>query len=56
MTRTVPFALLTQTLVVLWYTQHGHHHSTITQRRVEAPWYRQKTQPAYHDMIIKKKK
>ncbi|MBC8093058.1 MAG: transposase [Pseudonocardia sp.] len=52
-TRTVPFGLLTQTLVVLWYTQHGHHHTTVTQRRAQAPWYRQKTQPAYHDMIIK---
>ena len=51
--RTVPFALITQTLTVCWYTLHGHHPDTITERRTQAPWYRSKTQPAYHDMIIK---
>jgi hypothetical protein len=51
--RTVPFALITQSLVVVWYTLHGHHPDTITERRTSAPWYRTKTQPAYHDMIIK---
>jgi len=50
-TRTVPFGLLTQTLVVLWYTEHGDHHTTIAQRRTEAPWYTSKTQPSYQDMI-----
>lgn len=50
-TRTVPFGLLTQTLVVLWYTLHGDHHATVTQRRAEAPWYPSKTQPSYQDMI-----
>jgi hypothetical protein len=49
--RTVPFGLITQTLVVTWYTLHGDHHATVTQRRAQAPWYRSKTQPAYHDMI-----
>lgn len=52
-TRTVPFGLTVQSLVVCWYTLHGHHPDTITQRRAQAPWYRSKTQPAYHDMIIK---
>jgi hypothetical protein len=51
--RTVPFALIVQSLVVLWYTRHGHHPDTITERREQAPWYRTKTHPAYHDMIIK---
>jgi DDE superfamily endonuclease len=50
-TRTVPFGFLTQTLVVLWYTQHGDHHATVSERRAHAPWYRSKTEPAYHDMI-----
>jgi hypothetical protein len=49
--RTVPFGLTVQTLTVCWYTLHGHHPDTITQRRTQAPWYRTKTQPAYHDMI-----
>jgi len=51
--RTVPFGLITQTLVVIWYTLHGDHQATVTQRRAQAPWYRNKTQPAYHDMITK---
>jgi hypothetical protein len=52
-TRTVPFGLLVQSLVVCWYTLHGHHPDIITHRRTQAPWYRTKTQPAYHDMITK---
>jgi DDE superfamily endonuclease len=51
--RTVPFGLLTQTLVVLWYATAGHHPHDVTQRRAAAPWYTSKTQPAYHDMITK---
>lgn len=51
--RTVPFALITQSLVVVWYTLHGHHPDDITQRRTNAPWYTTKTQPAYQDMITK---
>jgi hypothetical protein len=51
--RTVPFGLLTQTLVVLWYATAGHHPDDVTHRRAAAPWYTSKTQPAYQDMIIK---
>lgn len=51
--RTVPFGLFVQSLVVCWYTLHGHHPDLADQRRTAAPWYRSKTQPAYHDMIIK---
>lgn len=51
--RTVPFGLTAQTLVVIWYTQTGHHPDIVAERRTAAPWYRTKTQPAYHDMIIK---
>jgi hypothetical protein len=51
--RTVPFGLYTQTLVTVWYAEHGHHPDIITDRRQRAPWYRDKTQPAYHDMINK---
>jgi hypothetical protein len=49
--RTAPFTLITQTLVTLWYTHHGHHPDIITDRRTRNPWYRTKTQPAYHDML-----
>jgi hypothetical protein len=48
--RTVPIALITQSLVMLWHTHHGT--DTVTARRAEAPWYRSKTQPAYLDMIV----
>lgn len=51
--RTVPFGLTVQTLVVIWYTRHGHHPDITAARRTQAPWYKTKTQPAYHDMIIK---
>jgi DDE superfamily endonuclease len=51
--RTVPFGLLTQTLVVIWYATAGHHPDDVTHRRDAAPWYTTKTRPAYHDMIVK---
>jgi hypothetical protein len=51
--RTVPFGFYAQTIVILWYTLHGHTSHTITQRRAAAPWYPTKNQPSYQDMIIK---
>jgi hypothetical protein len=51
--RTVPFGLITQSIVVLWYAHHGHSHDVAADRRAQAPWYRGKTQPAYLDMIVK---
>lgn len=48
--RTVPIGLITQSLVMLWHTQHGT--DTVTARRAEAPWYHTKTRPAYLDMIV----
>ena len=48
--RTVPIGLITQSLIVVWHTMHGT--DTVTARRNEAPWYRTKTRPAYHDMIV----
>jgi hypothetical protein len=51
-TRTVPFGLIVQTLAIVWYADHGNHDDTIADRRRQAPWYRDKTEPAYQDMII----
>jgi hypothetical protein len=51
--RTVPLGLITQTLTVIWYAQHGHTPDIVAARRDEAPWYQTKTQPAYQDMITK---
>lgn len=50
--RTVPFGLITQTLVVCWYTLHGHTTHVVTTRRAQAPWYTTKNHPSYHDMIV----
>ena len=49
--RTVPFALLTHTLVITWYAQAGHHRQAITSRRAAQPWYTTKTAPAFEDML-----
>lgn len=51
--RTVPFGLITQSIVVVWYAHHGHSPQIAADRRTATPWYRTKTQPSYHDMIIK---
>jgi DDE superfamily endonuclease len=51
--RTVPFGLITQSIVVVWYADHGHSPQIAEDRRAAAPWYRTKTQPSYQDMIIK---
>jgi transposase len=49
--RTVPFALLTHTLVIIWYARHGHDPAVITARRAGQPWYTAKTEPAFEDML-----
>ena len=49
--RTVPFALLTHTLIITWYARNGHNPARITARRHAQPWYRTKTQPAFEDML-----
>ena len=51
--RTVPFALLVHTLVIIWYARHGHHPADISQRRQAEPWYQAKAEPAFEDMLIK---
>jgi hypothetical protein len=51
--RTVPFGLMTQSIVVVWYAQHGHSPDIVNDRRARAPWYRTKTHPSYLDMLVK---
>ena len=51
--RTVPFAMLVHTLIICWYTCHGHDPADIDDRRAAQPWYRTKTEPAFEDMLIK---
>ena len=49
--RTVPFALLTCTLIITWYARHGHHQAGPAARRRAQPWYHAKTEPAFEDML-----
>lgn len=51
--RTVPFAMLAHTLIVIWYARHGHDPADIDDRRAQQPWYRTKAEPAFEDMLIK---
>jgi DDE superfamily endonuclease len=51
--RTVPFAMLAYTLIVCWYTRHGHHPADIAGRRRDQPWYTAKAEPAFEDMLTK---
>ena len=51
--RTVPFALIVHTLVIIWYARHGHDQSDIDARRAAEPWYPAKNEPAFEDMLIK---
>lgn len=51
--RTVPFAMLISTIVVLWYARHGYDPADIADRREDQPWYAAKTEPAFEDMLAK---
>lgn len=48
--RTVPFTLLVQTLVILWYAGHGDPAADLDAARAAAPWYTTKNEPCYADM------
>ncbi len=51
--RTVPFAMLVHTLIVIWYARHRHDPADIDDRRAAQPWYRTKTEPAFEAMLTK---
>jgi DDE superfamily endonuclease len=48
--RTTPFALLVQSVVIVWYALHGDPSADVDRRLSQAPWYRTKTDPSYQDM------
>jgi DDE superfamily endonuclease len=50
-TRTVPFGFLTMTITIAWYQLCGDPQADLTERRRQAPWYRQKTTVSYQDML-----
>ncbi len=49
--RTVPFGFLTITITIAWYQLCGDPEADLTERRRQAPWYRQKTTVSYADML-----
>lgn len=49
--RTVPFALLTLTILTCWYHHAGQAATDIQTRRVTSPWYRHKQHIAVTDML-----
>jgi len=51
--RTLPFTLICQALATIWYSTAGYHPDDVTIRRLDAPWYRTKTEPSTADMIAK---
>ena len=50
-TRTWPFGMYVYSLVIIWYAMHGHQPEIVIQRRLDAPWYLSKTDPAFADML-----
>ena len=51
--RTVPFGMLVQSLVIVWYHVAGHSPTVVSDHRERARWYTTKTHPSYLDMLIK---
>jgi hypothetical protein len=50
--RTVPFGLVTYSLLVVWYTLNGHAAGDVAARRARSPWYRHKRTPSTLDMLV----
>jgi hypothetical protein len=51
--RTVPFGFLVQTRVIIWYTLYGYHPDELITRAATKPWYHDKSEPAFEDMLAK---
>jgi hypothetical protein len=51
--RTIPFAMLVSTIIVIWYARSGREPADIDDRRREQPWYAAKNEPAFEDMLAK---
>jgi hypothetical protein len=50
-TRTAPFILTIYALIVLWYLGNGSAQDDVERARRWAPWYRDKTEPSFGDML-----
>ena len=51
--RTVPFAFLIQSLLILWYAGFAWDPADVERRRLLCPWYRTKTEPSAADMLAR---
>jgi SRSO17 transposase len=49
--RTAPLAFLAYTLVSIWYLEHGCPSADVDRARALAPWYLQKKEPSFADML-----
>lgn len=49
----MPLSFCVYSLVIVWYTLHGHHPDDLTGRHAAEPWYQQKNEPAFEDMLEK---
>lgn len=49
---TLPIGFLAYALVLLWYFQHGNPTQDVALARREAPWYAQKAEPSFADMLV----
>lgn len=49
--RTAPLAGIAYSLVVCWYLEHGRPRADVRRVRMDAPWYRHKRHPSFHDML-----
>jgi hypothetical protein len=49
----VPFGFLVQTLVIIWYALYGYHPDDLASRHAAEPWYHDKSEPAFEDMLAK---
>jgi hypothetical protein len=54
--RTVPFGMIIQSMVTAWYALYGYDPADVTDRAIDQPWYRTKTEPSFEDMILKLRK
>jgi hypothetical protein len=50
--RTVPFGFICRTLVVVWYALNGDPEADVARRRLTAPWYTQKKDASFADMLV----
>jgi len=48
---TLATAFVAYALTVTWYLNHGDADKDVARVRNEAPWYRHKTSPSFHDML-----